>query len=135
MHAFLTDLIATAPAAGGGCYAFLDEAQKVRGWVQLIIRGAKKVEIHRLWTLQPGRGNGSFMLKAVCDIADRHGVEIVLKALPFGRKPYPMKGEQLASWYEKYGFVGTRRRMVRKPATPRHPLPQPLHDVKLAREG
>ena len=115
MDEFLSDLVAAAPVAGHGCYAFLDEEKRVRGWVQLIHRGPRLVEIHRLWTLTPGRGNGTAMLSVVCTLADRHQVEIVLKALPFGRKPYPLSGEQLAAWYQRFGFAGTRRRLVRKP--------------------
>jgi hypothetical protein len=51
-------------------------------------------------------------------LADEHGVELVLKTLPFGRKPYPLLPEHLKSWYERYGFTGTSKKMIR--------LPQPL---------
>jgi hypothetical protein len=83
--------------------------------VQFIIRSSRKVEIHRLWTLEPGRGNGKAMLKAMCDLADQHRVEIALKVLPIGRKPYPMSREQLRAWYRKYGFEGDGWKLLRRP--------------------
>jgi len=51
------------------------------GWVQFILRSDTRLEIHRLWTLQPRKGNGSMMLRTICALADKHGIEIVLKAL------------------------------------------------------
>jgi hypothetical protein len=114
---FLRELTKIAPPAGGGAYAFLDETGHSRGWVQFIIESDRAVKIHRLWTLQPNGGNGSIMLKTLCELADRHGVEIILKVLPFGRKPHPRSSEELQQWYERYGFVGTRKRMIRVPQT------------------
>jgi hypothetical protein len=112
---FLRELARIAPPAGEGSYAFLDDAGQTRGWVQFIIESDRAVKIHRLWTLRPNDGNGSVMLKKLCELADRHGVEIGLKVLPFGRKPHPRSREQLQEWYERYGFVGTRKKMIRIP--------------------
>jgi GNAT superfamily N-acetyltransferase len=113
--AFLPDLATTAQPVGEGCYALPDGAGGCRAWVQFIIQSHCTIRIHRLWTLRPGQGNGSALLRAVCAAADRHGVEITLKVLPFGRKPYPASRELLVSWYERHGFVGTHRKMVRQP--------------------
>ena len=115
MDEFLRDLAAIAPPAGQGAYAFMNPDGVCRGWVQLIVRTPTMVEIHRLWTLQPRQGNGKMMLQAVCQLADRHGIEIKLKALPFGRKPYPMETQQLLAWYQRYGFAGKGKKLVRKP--------------------
>ncbi len=112
---FLRELSMTAPPAGGGAHGFLDEDGHHRGFVQFFIESNRKVTIHRLWTLKPRAGNGSFMLGKLCELADRHGVEIGLKVLPFGRKPYPISRSHLADWYRRYGFVGTRRKMTRLP--------------------
>ena len=117
LQEFLDGLASVAPPAGQGAYAFMDAEVGCRGWVQLIIRSERQVEVHRLWTLKPGQGNGSIMLKTLCQLADRHGIEIVLKPLPFGRKPYPRSRDQLKDWYERHGFAWVRRRMVRRPAT------------------
>jgi hypothetical protein len=112
---FLRKLHLIAPSVGGGAYAFMAGPGVCNGWVQIIVRSDVQIEIHRLWTLQPGKGNGAMMLRAVCALADQCGIEIKLKALPFGRKPYRLSADQLCAWYQKYGFEGTRRKMIRKP--------------------
>jgi hypothetical protein len=109
---FLGSLALVAPWAGEGAYAFMDADKNCRGWVQLIIRSDQRVEVHRLWT--PGQNNGSMMLKTLCNLADQHGIEIILKPLPFGRKPYPRTREQLMAWYERYGFAGDARTGIRE---------------------
>jgi hypothetical protein len=112
---FLADLSAIAPPAGQGAYAFMGDDGRCRGWVQFIPESGSQLIIHRLWTLQPGKGNGKHILRAVCDLADRHGVELILKTLPFGRKPYPLQKDHLKDWYERYGFVGNHKKMIRVP--------------------
>jgi hypothetical protein len=112
---FLRELASIAPPAGEGAYGFPDGKGHTRGWVQFIIESDRQVKIHRLWTLRPNDGNGSVMLKKLCELADRNGVEIVLKVLPFGRKPHPRSREELQQWYERYGFIGTRKKMIRVP--------------------
>jgi len=112
---FASDLALIARPAGGGAHAFLGEDGSCRGFVQIIWDSASEMVIHRLWTLSPGAGNGSMMLRAICELADRHGIAIKLKALPFGRKPYPMDRDRLVIWYQRHGFEGTRRKMIRKP--------------------
>jgi len=112
---FLRELITVAPPAGGGHYNFPDAQGGSRGFVQFIIRSDRRVIIHRLWTHKAGAGNGGHILQTLCDLADRHTVELMLKPLPIGRKPYPMSRDQLQKWYERYGFLGTRKRMIRAP--------------------
>jgi hypothetical protein len=121
VHNFLGALSKVAPAAGEGAYAFPGSDGKCRGWVQFIIKSARQAVIHRLWTLQPGNGNGRHILSIVCDLADEHGVELILKTLPFGRKPYPLQRDHLKAWYERYGFIGTSKKMIRSP----QPRPEP----------
>ncbi len=123
MDAFYTDLVAIAPAVGGGCHAFVAPDGTCRGWVQIIFGKDRRIDIHRLWTLAPGQGNGSAMLRSICELADRHGVEISLKALPFGRKPFRLSADQLVQWYARHGFVGTRKRLIRKPRANLTPKP------------
>ena len=117
MPNFFTELTVIAPAAGQGCYAFMDSGGDSRGFVQLISGGPSRVTIHRLWTLRPGAGAGKLMLRELCRLADRHGVDLDLKPLPFGRKPHPLNREQLLMWYRRHGFEGTFRKMVRKSRT------------------
>ena len=110
---FLADLSAVAPPAGQGAYAFPGADGHCRGWVQFIVESGRQVIIHRLWTLHPGKGNGKHILRTVCELADRHEVELILKTLPFGRKPYPLQKDHLMDWYQRYGFVGTHKKMIR----------------------
>jgi len=112
---FIAGLQAIAPAAGLGAYAFAKADGGCHGFVQFIIQSDRRVAIHRLWTLEPGKGNGSTMLRTLCDLADRHDVEMELKVTPIGRKPYPLSREQLKTWYESYGFGGERWKLRRTP--------------------
>jgi hypothetical protein len=115
VETFLQDLITVAPAVGEGCYCLPDGAGGSRGWVQFIVHSPRRLLIHRLWTLRPGKGNGSALLRIVCETADRHEVELALKALPFGKKPYANSQDQLVTWYERHGFKGTHKKMIRQP--------------------
>jgi len=114
---FLADLQTIAPAVGLGDYAFPNEVGGPRGWVQFIIESDRRLTIHRLWTLDPGKGHGSTMLRAVCSLADKHAVELSLKPLPFGKKPYYLRRQSLAEWYARHGFAWTQKKMVRVPAS------------------
>jgi hypothetical protein len=113
---FLAALQMIAPAVGRGSYAFNKSVGGCHGYVQFIPRSSRTIEIHRLWTHDPGRGNGTLMLKWLCELADQHRVEIKLKVLPIGRKPYPMSREQLRDWYRRHGFEGEAWKLSRKPA-------------------
>jgi hypothetical protein len=111
---FLAELSSIAPPVGGGHYAFAKSGGGCHGFVQFIIRADRQIEIHRLWTLDPGRGNGTKMLRTLCDLADRHEVEIKLKVLPFGRKPYSLSRAHLKAWYQRHGFQGSGWKLLRK---------------------
>jgi hypothetical protein len=112
---FLAALSEVAPSAGRGDYKFPKPQGGHYGFVQLIIDSPTSATIHRLWTHEPGHGNGSHMLRTICDLADEHGVELRLKCLPIGRKPHPMSREQLRKWYCDHGFHGDTRKLVRQP--------------------
>jgi hypothetical protein len=112
---FLAALRTIAPAAGRGAYAFSGPESQNLGFVQFIVRSSRVVEIHRLWTREPGRGNGKVMLRCLCELADAHHVEIRLKVLPIGRKPYPLSREQLRDWYRRHGFEGDGWKLSRRP--------------------
>ena len=112
---FFVELRAIAHPAGRGDYKFINADGSHQGFAQFIVDSPRRVAIHRLWTLQPGHGSGSKILRTLCDVADRHDVELMLKVLPIGRVPHPMTTDQLFEWYQRYGFVGTRRKMIRTP--------------------
>lgn len=123
MQSFLEDLGVIAPSVGQVAYAFIDGQGGCRGWVQLIWSGERNFTLHRLWTLVPGTGNGTMMLETLCRLADRHGIEIALRPLPFGRKPYRLGRDKLMTWYARHGFEGNHRKMIRRPKQPTVALP------------
>jgi hypothetical protein len=112
---FLISLSAVAPPAGRGDYIFKKPEGGAYGFVQFIAHSHRELIIHRLWTLEPGQGNGAHMLRILCNLADQHQVELTLKTIPFGRKPHPLPREQLVAWYQRHGFEGTHKKMTRKP--------------------
>lgn len=114
-HGFLSELSRISRRVNHATFAFLHADGSERGFVQFIMHPSKGLYLHRLWVLRAGLGSGSTMLQAVCDLADRHGVEISLKATPFGEKPYPMSRRQLVDWYRRHGFEGSRWSLARKP--------------------
>jgi hypothetical protein len=114
--AFLNELVVVAPPAGGGHYRFKNPDGQTHGFVQLIST-ERIVQIHRIWAIVPGKGSGPIMLRALCELADRHGVELKLKVLPIGRKPFPMSREQLKAWYQRFNFAGSGWTMIRKPGS------------------
>jgi hypothetical protein len=124
---FLAGLSAVASPAGRGCYEFKKPGGGSHGFVQFIISSHRMIQIHRLWTLEPGNGNGSIMIRALCQLADWHGVEMKLKVIPIGRKPFPMSRQQLKAWYQGHGFEGARWIMFRKPGR-QNPVAKPLDE-------
>jgi hypothetical protein len=114
--AFLDELVVAAPPAGRGHFEFKRADGQHLGFVQLIC-SERIVQIHRIWATLPGRGGGSIMMRTLCQMADRHGVEMKLKVIPIGRKPFPMSRRQLKAWYERCGFAGSRWHLTRKPVS------------------
>jgi hypothetical protein len=112
---FFADFASIAKPAGDGCFSITNPLGGCHGFVQFIISSERMIQIHRLWTLEPGKGNGSIMVRAVCELADRHGVELKLKVIPIGRKPHPLSREQLKAWYQKHAFEGPGWILLRKP--------------------
>jgi hypothetical protein len=112
---FFAALAEIAAVAGHQTYRFVGPDGVCRGFVQFSHCPVGVVTIHRLWTPTPGHGNGSIMLNLLCQLADSNEVQILLKALPFGQKPYPMDREQLAEWYRRHQFEGTHKRLLRLP--------------------
>jgi hypothetical protein len=111
--AFFADLPAIARPTGSITHAFCDDAQQILGYVQLH-RSAATVTLHRIWSVRPGNGYGSHMLRSLCELADRHRVHLQLKVIPLGAKPYPMSADQLRAWYHRHGFRGTKK-LIRDP--------------------
>jgi len=111
--AFFADLESITSRMGSVTHAFCDEKNASLGFIQLH-RSGGDVTIHRIWTIEPGQGHGSMILRKVCELADRHGVFIHLKVAPLGATPHPLSAQQLQNWYHRHGFDG-KRKMMRAP--------------------
>ena len=130
---FLAALSAVASAAANeGDYVFPKPQGGHHGFVQFHFHSDRELIIHRLWASQTGQGSGSFILRTLCALADAYGVSLRLRALPFGREPYPMSRDDLIAWYRRHGFDGPPRRLARQPrptatgpAAARHSQRQP----------
>lgn len=111
---FLAALQTKATRAEGGHYVFVGEDGR-HGFVQFIIESPTRITIHRIWAREPGKGDGTNMMRMLCELADQFVVELTLKTIPIGRKPYPMDGEKLGKWYERFGFIRRGKWMRRMP--------------------
>ena len=115
MSDFLSELAHVSRRLNDATFAFDNADGTRRGFVQLKPHASGGLCLHRLWVLRSGQGHGSAILRTLCGLADLHGIEISLKALPFGSKPHPLSREQLADWYRRHGFEGSRWSLARKP--------------------
>lgn len=59
------------------------------------------------------KGAASRVMKALCDLADKHGLRMGLSPEPFG--PGGLSKRALTGWYKSLGFISKGDRMVREP--------------------
>ena len=121
VEAFMEDLRRVAAQASPTTFSFAGENGIPCGYVQLYRPCSGRLLMHRLWTVTRGVGAGSRILQTLCDLADLHGVEIVLRPLPFGAEPFPLSAGQLRDWYHRHGFAGSDKNMLRNPRPPQAP--------------
>jgi hypothetical protein len=115
VDAMIQDLLNLSHQVAPTTFEFRDEFMQPMGFVQIYCQSSCRILVHRLWAASPGKGVGSQILQTLCELADLHSVEIVLRPLPFGPKPYPRTVDELRQWYDCRGFVGTAKRMIRVP--------------------
>lgn len=85
-------------------------------WVGVVELGlwSNVMTLSLIRSFEGKQGAGTAMLKLVTELADRHGVTLMLDAVPVG-KGGP-SAAKLKAWYRKHGFVGTSAgSMVRQP--------------------
>lgn len=63
---------------------------------------------------QRNQGHASQLLKTICELADKIGVTLSLRAEPKARK-IGAPQEKLIEWYSRYGFEGRWNDMKRQP--------------------
>jgi hypothetical protein len=80
-----------------------------------------KLRLKGIQSLKAGTGAGSRTLRALTDIADKHGVDMELTASPYGDEATRLDKDSLTQWYERHGFEFEKGKdpaygyMVRKP--------------------
>ena len=88
--------------------------------VTLGAAGATRVTLKAIRALTRGRGDGTRVLLTLVNLADMHGVTLVLSAAPLDAFPTPRErvdmARRLKAWYERFGFRGPLLGlMVREP--------------------
>jgi hypothetical protein len=66
-----------------------------------------KILISDIMSVEPGKGGGREALKFLCDLADKHGVTLMLTAKEYGTRN-TLTTTKLRDWYSRYGFVTKR---------------------------
>lgn len=56
--------------------------------------------------IEKGKGHGSTAMKAITDLADKHGIPLSLGASPYGKGG--LKANDLRAFYERHGFHGDK---------------------------
>jgi len=107
--------------------AFLSHQELARDGVNYVLRenGSKacltaagdSIEVTTIWTdpSQRRQGHASKLLKRICELADKVGVELSLRAEPKDSKIDLNQG-QLVAWYGRCGFAGAWNKMSRPPS-------------------
>lgn len=114
LNAFFDALSRVADRVENLSYRF-GHPQDPDGFVQMWSCADHWLQIHRLWSRYPNRGDGSRILQTLCGLADEHDIGIRLKVIPIGRKPYPLPRAELKAWYERFGFAGKKWKLQRFP--------------------
>ena len=65
-----------------------------------------KILISDIMSVEPGTGGGREALKYLTDLADKHGVKLMLTAKEYGTRK-TLNTKALRDWYARYGFVKT----------------------------
>lgn len=61
-----------------------------------------------------GQGHACRLLRRICELADRYGITLSLRAEPKARK-IGLKQKELVEWYKRFGFAGEWNKMIRLP--------------------
>lgn len=78
------------------------DAEALGVTLELLWYAADRVWVQNVEARVAGRGAGTKALRALGELADAHGVTLLLYAKPFGRDP--MSLEELVVFYRRVGF-------------------------------
>lgn len=75
------------------------------------------IHISSILSSESNKGMGGFVMKILCNLADKHGVKMTLAPQRFGTRKGDMSTPMLKKWYTKLGFKTARGtdEMVRQP--------------------
>jgi hypothetical protein len=98
-------------------FVFEDAAKVPIGLIALSADGVLNpadVDIYHISAFMPGKGQGSQIIKFLCDSADEYGVRLCIQAEAQHNGNLTMTTSELIDWYVKFGFIGNRL-MQREP--------------------
>lgn len=82
----------------------------VEGYVLLELRKFEgAIHISSIMSTEPKKGFASFVLKQLCEMADKHGVVMTLDPKRFGTRKGDLNNAQLRQWYSRHDFAPSRK--------------------------
>lgn len=92
-------------------FVFEDACKVPIGLIALSADGVSNptdVDIYHISAFVPGKGQGSQIIKFLCDSADEYGVHLSIQAEAQHNGNETMKTPELIDWYHKFGFTGNK---------------------------
>jgi len=92
-------------------FVFEDAAKVPIGLIALSADGDSNpsdVDIYHISAFMPGKGQGSQIIRFLCDSADDYGVRLCIQAEAQHNGNQTMTTPELIDWYIKFGFIGNR---------------------------
>jgi hypothetical protein len=80
------------------------------------VSGSAAVDVYHISAFKPGNGQGSEIMKFLCNAADEFEVRLCVQAEAQFSGRRTLVGADLVSWYRKFGFNGNGT-MHREPKT------------------
>ena len=99
-------------------FVFEDACKVPIGLIALSAVGVSNptdVDIYHISAFMPGKGQGSQIIKFLCDSADEYDVRLCIQAEVQRNGNQTMTTPELIDWYHKFGFTGNKL-MYRVPA-------------------
>lgn len=92
-------------------FVFEDPCKVPIGLIALSAAGASDpadVDIYHISAFMPGKGQGSQIIKFLCDSADEYSVRLCIQAEVQRNGNQTMTTPELIDWYHKFGFMGNK---------------------------
>ena len=92
-------------------FVFEDACKVPIGLIALSADGVSNpadVDIYHISAFVPGKGQGSQIIKFLCDSADKYDVSLCIHAEVQHNGNQTMNTAELVDWYHRYGFSGDR---------------------------